>query len=223
MRDVCRLTMHDNTHCELLSQMDGLKFRENISEEIIAEWPHSWPKGEISYRLNNRSTDLNECHQTRAVTVALLAWQLRIDNLKFRRERNPSVPVDFEVSFEKHDKFKSKNVLAHAWFPGQGDISGDCEINDEDWEWVASVNGSSLRRPPLTSVLIHEFGHSLGLRHDTSRADSIMYPSLDMGDPRVTLGKSDITRIQLRYGKRRLSKRLVDYFALRRIRGYDFR
>lgn len=112
-----------------------------------------------------------------------------------------------------------KGVLAHAYYPGQGEISGDIKINDE-WNWVPATKWQTLSRPPLTSVLIHEIGHSLGLKHDTSTMDAIMYPSFDLGKPKNTLHKNDIERIQglrdfVGYGKRTISQRFIDYFIKR--------
>jgi len=207
--------------CELKSQINGLKFTENV--EGIDEWPHKWPDGEISYRVNNNSMDFDVGYQKRAVTVAFRVWQLRINKLKFRRERSPDVSVDINISFESSSVFKSKHVLAHAFFPGQGVVSGDVEINDEDWDWVSGTHVSTMGKPPLTTVMIHEIGHSLGLRHDTMDLSSMMYPSVDLGKPKVKLSARDVQRIQERYGTRRISQRLLDYFLLRRIRGWDFR
>ncbi|MDH3313180.1 MAG: matrixin family metalloprotease [Nitrosopumilus sp.] len=198
-----------------------MKFTENI--EGIDEWPHSWPEGEISYRLNNKTKDvLKERLQHKAVTVSLRAWQLRIRKLKFRRERTPGASVDFNVSFEPLSHFDNmKGVLAHAYFPGQGDISGDCHINDE-WNWTTHSALQKLSTPPLVPVLIHEFGHSLGLRHDTTAMDSIMYPSFDLGKKKNSLHPRDVARIQERYGARTISQRIIDYFRNRRDMGWDF-
>ena len=211
-----------NIKCEVVS--DDSKNQINFSENIrgIDEWPHSWPDGEISYRLNNFSSDLKEKWQTRAVTVALRVWQLRLSKLKFRRERNPDVSVDFNVSFENLAHFDGKKgVLAHAYFPGQGAISGDCHINDE-WNWVPGVKFASLSKPPMIPVLIHEFGHGLGLRHDTTTMDCIMYPSFDLGKSKNDLHSRDVQRIQSRYGARNLSQRIIDYFQKRRDEAWDF-
>ena len=207
--------------CEPESAENGIKFTENI--EGIDEWPHSWPEGEISYRLNNFTGDISkEDHQHKAVTVSLRAWQLRINKLKFRRERNSDTSVDFDVSFEPLSHFDGKKgVLAHAYFPGQGETSGDCHINDE-WNWTTHSALQKLSTPPLIPILIHAFGHSLGLRHDTTHQESIMYPSFDLGKKKNRLGPRDITRIQERYGARNLSQRIIDYFQKRRDLAWDF-
>jgi len=209
-------------YCEAKSGFKNIEFSEEI--QGINEWPHSWPFGEISYRLNNLTKDITkESFQYRAVTVALRVWQLRINKLKFRRERNPNVSVDFDVSFAPLENFDGKKgVLAHAYFPGQGKISGDVEINDE-WNWTTHSALQRLSTPPLIPILIHEFGHSLGLRHDTTTTQSIMYPSFDLGQKKNRLGPNDIQRIQDRYGKRKISQRIIDYFQNRRDRGFDFR
>ena len=207
--------------CQLRVTTDKIEFHENI--EGIDEWPHSWPEGEISYRLNNFTEDISkQSFQHRAVTVALRAWQLRINKLKFRRERNSDVSVDVDVSFEPLSHFDNmKGVFAHAYFPGQGEISGDCHINDE-WNWTTHSELQTLAKPPLVPILIHEFGHSLGLRHDTTTIDSIMYPSFDLGKKKNRLHQRDIERIQERYGARNLSQRIIDYFINRRDKGFDF-
>lgn len=220
---VVQLT-HKHAKCSLVQSDSGsFKFAETVDDRI-EEWPHSWPLGEISYRLNNSTPDIaNEKFQERAVTVALRAWQLRLGNLKFRKERNPDTSVDFNVSFENLAHFDGKKgILAHAYFPGQGDISGDCHINDE-WNWVTGVHLSTMGKPPLVPILMHEFGHSIGLRHDNFDNSDIMYPSFDLGQKKNNLGDRSIARAQERYGKRSLSARIILYFQWRRQMGLDFR
>ena len=131
--------------------------------------------------------------------------------------------MDFDVSFEDLAHFDGKKgVLAHAYFPGQGKVSGDCHIND-DWNWTTHSALQKLSTPPLVPILIHEFGHSLGLKHDTFTTDSIMYPSFDLGVKKNRLGERDVARIQDRYGTRSISQRMLDYFQNRRDKGFDFR
>ncbi len=208
-------------YCELKNDEREHGYFENI--EGIDEWPHSWPDGEVSYRLNNFSDDFSKRWQIRAVTVALRVWQWRINKIKFRRERNPDAHVDFNIRWEDLAHFDNRTgVLAHAYFPNQSDISGDVHINDE-WDYVPGVFMQDLSHPPLVPILIHEFGHSLGLRHDTLDRESIMYPSFNLGRQKYKLGPRDVIRIQERYGVRTISQRILDYFARRRLTGGDFR
>ncbi len=216
---------HGEAKCELrVKDSTTLQFSETVDERIH-EWPHSWPDGEISYRLNNFANDpLREDWQTKSVVVALRAWQLRLKKIRFRRERNPDAHVDINVSFENLDHFDGKKgVLAHCYFPGQGEVSGDCHINDE-WNWVARYQDQTMAKPPLLPVLIHEFGHGLGLRHDPYDRTDIMYPSFNLGGPpKFRIGNRSVERMQERYGKRGLPQRLLAYFQRRRLESKDFR
>lgn len=217
--------MAHSRYCELIkSPNGGLKFAENMDERI-EEWPHSWkplPR-ELSYRLNNYSDDLEKRWQVRAVTMALRAWKWRIKNLSFRRERNTTAHVDIHIDFLDLAAFDNrKGVLARCYYPGQGDVSGDCEIND-DWNWVAGVHLSTLSKPPLVPILMHEFGHGLGLTHDNFHMTDIMYPSFNLGQTKNTIGENSIARMQARYGKRNLAAWKIAYWIARRNRGSDFK
>lgn len=213
----------------LRGQISGTNLEGNLFAPITDEWPHRWPDGIVTYRLNNLSLDIEKKEwQTRAVTVAFRVWQLRIKDIKFKREYDMTKHVDMNISFQPLAKFNNqKGVLAHAWFPGQGEISGDIEINDE-WNWVPATKWQRLSHPPLVPILIHEIGHSLGLKHDSLDAESIMYPSFDLGKEKNKLGPRDIDRIQgkagfIGYGVRTISQRFINYFQDRRDNGYDFR
>jgi len=208
--------------CELTQLGKSIKFADNVDDKIN-EWEYSWPKGELSYRLNSHSNDMQKKWQTKAVTVALRAWRWRLKDLSFRRERNPDTHVDINVEFEDIDHFDGgKGVLAHAYYPAQGDISGDCHIND-DWNWVPGVHLSTLEKPPLVPILIHEFGHSIGLVHDTFDKKDIMYPSFNLGEKKNRIGTRSIQRAQQRYGKRNMASYILAYFMRRRDMGTDFR
>jgi len=190
-------------------------FKEECADDLVT----TWPDGEVPYRLNNFTGDIDsEARQLRAVTVALRVWQLRINKIRFRRERNPDVSVDFDVSFEPGDHFSSDGVLAHAFYPRNGDV----HIND-NWNWVTHSALQDIGHPPIVPVMIHEFGHSLGLTHDTVESTSIMYPSFNLGTKKNSLHERDVNRIQELYGVRSLSQRIIDYFKRRRNLGIDFR
>jgi len=210
--------------CELVQLNNKLGFADTVDKRID-EWPHSWkplPR-ELSYRLNNFSDDTKQTWQTRAVTVALRAWRWRLKNLSFRRERNPDVKVDINVKYGDLESFGGKKgVLARCYYPGQGEVSGDCEVNDY-WDWVPGVHLSTLGKPPLVPILIHEFGHGLGLTHDTFDKTDIMYPSFNLGEKKNRIGTRSIQRSQDRYGKRNITAWKLAYFLRRRDRGSDFR
>jgi len=217
--------MTESRYCQLQQLENGsLKFKENMDERI-QEWAHSWgplPR-ELSYRLNSHSPDFSKRHQERAVTMGLRAWRWRLKNLSFKRERNPDVKVDINVEFEDLAHFDNKKgVLAHCYYPGQGEISGDCHIN-ENWDWVSGVHLSTMGKPPLVPILIHEFGHGIGLTHDNFHQEDIMYPSFDLGKTKNRIGEHSIARAQDRYGARNLAAWKIAYFLRRRDRGSDFR
>lgn len=216
--------MKEEIYCEALANEVGQKieFRENI--EGIDEWPKNFPPGEISYRLNNFSEDMSKKWQIKAVTIALRVWQWRIQKLKFRRERNPDVHVDANVEWHDLSHFGGrKSVFAHAYFPGQSDISGDVHLNDY-WAYVAASKFQDLAHPPLVPIMIHEFGHSLiGLRHDPIYQESMMYPSFNLGRKKWKLHFRDISRAQDRHGARTINQRIIDYFIRRRLLAGDFR
>jgi len=52
--------------------------------------------------------------------------------------------------------------------------------------------------------------------------ESIMYPSINMGDPTNKLGPNDVQRITDRYGARNMPNWVIRYFIERRNMGFDF-
>ncbi len=97
------------------------------------------------------------------------------------------------------------NVLAHAFQPGTeaifgagGSIAGDAHF-DSAWLWVDDAFDDNVNPQDfdLMTVMLHEFGHSLGLGH-SAVLGSVMEPVY--AGSRRTLTADDIAGIQFIYG-----------------------
>jgi hypothetical protein len=129
----------------------------------------------------------------------------------------PNITIDFKSS-EEDEYFKDRpSVLAYAYFPRQGDVSGKVVFND-DYIWstngkgvkgnIALENGWLERANPsatyktfnIIHVLIHELGHSLGLKHDAHNDSQDVMDAYYSG--KLELSDWDLYRIRLKYGVR---------------------
>ncbi|GLG92232.1 Matrix metalloproteinase-2, partial [Gryllus bimaculatus] len=106
-------------------------------------------------------------------------------------------PVDLDVRFERGahghcDDFDGRGgTLAHAYYPRFG---GDAHFDaDEHWT-LGEYRGTN-----FFQVAVHEFGHSLGLRHSDD-PDAVMAPVYRGYDPYFELHQDDIDAIQDLYG-----------------------
>jgi len=189
----------------------------------IDEWPHKWKKKTVTWRLYSDTPDIEgRKKEEKIIKRGLLRWQLRVKNLKFRMVNTYSrrfvnkhgVHPDMVINFKSpaNDDYLSQagkeNVLAYAYFPGQGEISGDITFN-EKYNWSAHGKNGTYN---MEHVLMHEAGHGIGLRHDPHTKDSIMYPQYT---GKTSLGKRDEERIQSFYGIRPGYETLVQ-----RLKGY---
>jgi ssRNA-specific RNase YbeY (16S rRNA maturation enzyme) len=116
---------------------------------------------------------------------------------------------------------KSENVLGTTiWLsqksgPGAETVTADIILNAEhylfmdanDEDEIASADESPLEIVDLESLLLHEFGHFLGLNHQNPNqaGDSIMKPSVETGAhvSHRQLARGDVTEIQKLYQDRR--------------------
>jgi hypothetical protein len=91
----------------------------------------------------------------------------------------------------------------------------------------------SIRTYNIIHTLIHECGHAIGLKHQEKCNECVMFPYYngkvilhDMGDRNYDVNGEptewahDVDRIQTIYGKRSISRRVIDYFRARLLRNY---
>ena len=189
-------------------------------EEKQLEWDGKWHKDVIYYKAMNSCRTLSDRKVKWALNLAMSTWDLEIP-IKFKSisSRFPLTSPDIEVSFSRDDHyFKEKSsVLAYAYFPAQGTKSGEVVFND-DYIWStngkpisvkkAKQNGwivdgddrNTLKTYNIIHVLIHELGHSLGLRHDNHKDSKDVMDAYYSG--KLELSDWDLLRIRAKYGIR---------------------
>jgi len=191
-------------------------------EDIQTEWRGKWDLDVMYYDVISPCRTLEEKKVRKALNLAMTTWNLEIP-IKFKsnwnNRRNPisNITIDFKTS-EEDNYFKDKpSVLAYAYFPNQGPVSGKVIFNN-DYIWstngkpisgkkakekgyvVDAYDTNQLKTYNLIHVLIHELGHTLGLRHDAHN------DTKDVMDPyysgKLELSNYDLMRIRAKYGIR---------------------
>lgn len=207
---------------------------EFVSEQT--EWQHKWEKDVLTYDVEHHESLklISKRQLKRAVNLAVSTWNFEIP-LKFKSAWNTQ--ADIEIRFKTKDEddyFKKKpSVLAYAYFPGQSNYSGKVVFNASYiWDLKGKgIKGSDaikkgvvenayptniLKTYNLYAVLIHELGHTLGLKHDVTGAKDgadIMDPYYSVNN--LDLSDRDILRIRVKYGQR-VYDRFVWYNIVKR-------
>lgn len=189
------------------------------------EWRHKWELEVMWYDIIGECRTIQLKKVRRALNLAMSTWDLEIP-IKFRPvwmtrrrqpKKTPNITIDFKSSEEEHYFKDRPSVLAFAYFPGQGAVSGKVIFNnDYIWStngkpisgkkakkngWVINADDkSSLKTFNIIHVLIHELGHSLGLRHDSNGDTSDVMDAYYSG--KLELSDRDIIRIRQKYGIR---------------------
>ncbi|CAD5125099.1 DgyrCDS13344 [Dimorphilus gyrociliatus] len=189
----------------------------NIESGVQEQTQFKWQNPlDITYCFNYKNATENDetmyiYLETEAIQVALNDWSFNA-NIEFRQvnpdwvestfwELQQSCGLAFRFASGDHSWMHpgpSKGfdgpggVLAHAFFPGLGDVHFD---KDEDWDWDETKNKKS-----LYYVALHEVGHSLGLTHSADPT-AVMYPTYRPSNAKNGLPSDDVQRIQALYGK----------------------
>ena len=173
-------------------QFCGMTFGD-FSATLSRRWP--------SKELFIAATDVRLVH---SAVLAAKQWDENSGlTLTVRNSSDVHGDADMNLSFESGDHGDGQpldgpgGVLAHAWYPMQ----------DRDYEWEGQAHFDSTEpwayRPGepglmLDHVVRHEMGHLLGLGHNPSDAESVMYPYYQRAIGK--LSRDDIAGIQYLYG-----------------------
>ena len=194
---------------------------EFVSEQT--EWQHKWEKDVLTYDIEHHETLklISKRQLKRAVNLAVSTWNFEIP-LKFKSAWNTQADIEIRFKTKDEDKyFKDRpSVLAYAYYPGQGKASGKVVFN-ASYIWDLKGKGISgknaikkglvdnayptniLKTYNLYAVLIHELGHTLGLKHDISGAkDGADIMDAYYSVTNLDLSDRDIYRIRVKYGQR---------------------
>jgi len=208
---------------------------EFIQEQT--EWKHKWEKDILTYDVEyHESLKLISKRQLkRAVNLAISTWNFEIP-LKFKSAWKTQADIEIRFATKDEDNyFKDRpSVLAYAYFPGQGNVSGKVVFN-ASYIWDLKGRGikgkdaikkglvdnvsypeNILKTYNIYAVLIHELGHTLGLKHDVTGAkdgSDVMDPYYSVDN--LDLSDRDIYRIRVKYGVR-VYDRFVWYNIIKR-------
>ncbi|XP_061582428.1 matrix metalloproteinase-17-like [Cololabis saira] len=166
-----------------------------------------WSHRNINWRLHSYPSS---SHLSREMIRSLVYYALRVwgepTPLDFHEVGSPGA-VDLQVDFlhgyhgDGYPFDGEGGAVGHAFFPSDPARAGGVHLDAEE-QWAFRQPASE--GTDLFTVLVHEFGHALGLAHSSSR-HSVMRPYYHgpAGDPlHYRLGQQDLEHITKLYGKR---------------------
>ncbi|XP_060077844.1 matrix metalloproteinase-20-like [Ylistrum balloti] len=158
-----------------------------------------WDKSTVTYSFVGYTRQLEQGQQRRAISNALSKWSAHA-NINFREVSGRNADILISYGTGNHgDNYpfdRRGGTLAHAFFPGSGDISGDTHFDDSEQWTLGTSEGTNLE-----IVAAHEFGHALGIGH-SNVPGALMAPYYAGYDPNYGLANDDIQAIQSIYGAR---------------------
>ncbi|XP_068451546.1 matrix metalloproteinase-17b [Clinocottus analis] len=198
----CSLPDQDNASKSTANQ-EGSNARKRKRKRAISMWTHR----NINWRLRSYPSS---SHLSRETIRSLVFYALRVwaepTPLELH-EVGSSQSADLQVDFlhgyhgDGYPFDGAGGAVGHAFFPSDAARAGGVHLDaEEDWTFRQPASKGT----DLFTVLVHEFGHSLGLAHSSSR-HSVMRPYYQgpAGDPlHYHLGPQDLEHITQLYGQR---------------------
>ena len=209
----------------------GLQFEEDGDFASIPQFGKIWteadgitPRKKLTYSITKGTNDLTgESKEVLALNLAMTTWDIEIRTIlkQVTRFENPDIRIEFRQP-EEDELFRDRtNVLAYAFYPGQGAVSGLIVFNDKFF-WslidtsriITNPDGSksNVKVYNVISTMIHETGHGLGLRHAEDCPLCIMHPTYN---EQVKLHDVEKLEIRKMYGIRFVDK-FFRYFRILR-------
>ncbi|XP_070693442.1 matrix metalloproteinase-17b [Pempheris klunzingeri] len=180
----------------------------NMSRKRRRRAVSMWTRRNINWRLRSYPSS---SHLSRETIRSLVFYALRVwaepTPLEFHEVGSPEA-ADLQVDFlhgyhgDDYPFDGAGGAVGHAFFPADTARAGGVHLDAEE-EWAFRQPASE--GTDLFTVLVHEFGHALGLAHSSSR-HSVMRPYYHgpAGDPlHYQLGAQDLELITQLYGKRK--------------------
>lgn len=156
-----------------------------------------WRKTALTWKITKFTRQLDQDKTRREIARALRHWS-DVTPLTFREVAGESdITISFEVRTHgdgASNSFDGRGrVLAHAFFPSNGDVHFD---DEENWGFGDEVGNT---KTDFFTVAVHEFGHTMGLFHSDVQG-ALMYPYYSGYNASFTLHDDDVKGMQSLYG-----------------------
>ncbi|KAF4401342.1 hypothetical protein G4B88_014183 [Cannabis sativa] len=155
-----------------------------------------WRKSRLTYKFRSIANSAS-AESIRSICARAFEKWAQVSHFTFQ-EVGESSTADIVIGFHVGDHGDPypfdgpRGVLAHAFPPSTGLLHFD---GAENWSMNPGQN-----EVDLESVALHEIGHVLGLGHDDTVPDAIMYSTFSYGLTKRNLHPDDIQGVRALYG-----------------------